>query len=108
MAKTVKSIKVIDIINALNFLVLFLTCFVSNKLIIVSVLLFLTANIDLLFQVHKKDNISFFRHIWSFVVTFMGNIGAVSILSDTRIMAVICVIISLIYVYIIARKKKKA
>lgn len=45
--------------------------------------------------------------MWSFIVTFMGSIGKVSVLSDTRLIAVFCAIVSLVYACIIARKKKK-
>lgn len=103
-----KNIKVIDIISVLNILIYILSIFVSQKFILLSACMFLLINVLLLFEVHKKSEISLFRYIWSFIATSVGYSNGITLMSDIRIFWIIYIIVSLIYVYIVIKDKRKS
>lgn len=104
-----RSIKSTDIINISNIFTIIVSFFVYRCfMILLSTILFLAVNAVLVFEISKKREISFFRYIWSFIVTSMGYATGITIVSNMNQLWILYICISLIYVYIITKNKNKS
>lgn len=104
----VEHIKFADIIGVANILTSIVVIFVYEKVILFSLVLFLIANIFLAVELHNNiTEISFFRYVWSFVVTSIVCSARVTLISDIRPLWILDICISLLYVYFIFKSKGK-
>lgn len=105
----VEHIKFADVIGVVNILTSIVVIFVYEKAILFSVVLFIIANIFLAVELHNnRTGISFFRYVWSFVVTSIVCSARVTLISDIRPLWIIYICISLLYIYFIFKDKSKS
>ena len=100
--------KSIDIIGAVNILMGLLAVSVYEKAILVSAILFICANVALFIELHKGNEVSFFRYMWSFIITSVGCSAGVTVISDVRFLLVISMCLSLLYICLVFKDKNKA